>query len=94
MSDDPKQVPTFWNNVRKAALVFLAYVILDVVWARYTIDLASHAPLAMMWAAVIPLLSGYVVIQYVKEPWLLGPVMLGAVTGTFLGMYGPALVGL
>ena len=73
--------------LRKALLVFLAYVVLDFVWARYTIDLATQHPLAMLWAAIIPVLGGYVVIQYVKTPWLLGPVALGAVAGTFLGMY-------
>ena len=70
-----------------AVLIFLAYVVLDIVWARYTIDLGTKHPLAMLWAPIIPVLGGYVVIEYVENPWMLAPVALGAIVGTYLGMH-------
>lgn len=73
-------------------LVFVAYTALDIVWARYTITLAAKAPSAMIWAAIIPVLGGYVVIEYTQNPWLLLPVAAGAVVGTGLGMYGEQAV--
>lgn len=71
-----------------AVLIFFAYVILDIVWARYTIDLASKSNWALAWAPAIPVLGGYVVIEYVENPWMLIPVAFGAVAGTYLGMHG------
>lgn len=73
-------------------LVFLAYTMLDLVWARYTIALAAKHPQAMLWAAAIPVLGGYVVIEYTQNPWLLIPVAFGALAGTYLGMYGETAV--
>lgn len=70
-----------------AALVFLAFVCVDFTYARYTIALATdRVGPAMLWAALIPLFSGYVAIQYVANHWMLVPAALGGAAGTWLGM--------
>lgn len=71
----------------QAIAVFLAYVVLDVIWAKYTIALAARDKLwAPIWSMLIPALAGYATIQFVEEPWLLIPVALGSFVGTRLAL--------
>lgn len=67
-------------------LVFLAVVLLDFVWARYTITLAARKNEALIWAPAIYALGSYVIIQYTDDHFMLIPAVFGAVAGTWLGM--------
>lgn len=71
-----------------ALLVFLAYTVTDIIWARYTIDLARHHWLALLWAVLIPIGGAVIVMEYLRDPWMLVPVGLGAIAGTAIGMWG------
>jgi len=67
--------------------VFFAYVILDIVWAKYTLAIARNNKVpAAFWSAIVPVLSALVVIQYVTNPWLLIPMALGGAVGTWIAM--------
>lgn len=76
---------TFWVQF---LLVFVAFTAVDYVYAKYTIACAERRIYpAMLWAAIIPLLTGFVVLQYKDEPLLLVPTSLGAAVGTWMALY-------
>jgi hypothetical protein len=65
--------------------VAATFALLDFVYARYTIAAAERKALkASLWAAVIPVLGGFVAIQYVDNHWLLIPTAVGAFVGTYI----------
>lgn len=68
-------------------LVFLAYVLLDIIWAEYTKAIASKKRLmAASWAAIIPVMSSVLFIMFVSNPWLLSAAALGAFVGTWISV--------
>lgn len=68
-------------------LTFVAVLVLDVVWARYTIALTNDRPVrAGKYAALVIALSGFAAINYVNDPWMLLPAAAGAFCGTIIGM--------
>ncbi len=70
------------------ALVFLAYVGLDFVFARYTKATAQDKPMAAsVWATSILLFTGYVTISYTQDPWMLVPSAAGAFVGTYAAVW-------
>lgn len=70
-----------------AVLVFLAYVALDFVFAKYVSATAeARGGAASSWSTGIVAFSGYITISYVSNPWLLIPAGLGAFVGTYLGV--------
>jgi hypothetical protein len=71
----------------KALLVSIAFVVLDVAWARYMTCIAEKRVRgAVLWSAAISLLAGFSVIQYVDDNWMLIPATLGGAVGTWVGM--------
>ena len=73
--------------IAQALSVFFAFIVLDVVWARYMIALSDRkVRSACLWSMVIPLLSGWITVQYVDNNWMLIPAALGAGVGTWLAM--------
>ena len=67
-------------------LSFFGLVVLDLVWARYTITLVKkHAATSGGYAATIMLLNGVVTLTYVHNPWMILPAAAGAFVGTYLG---------
>jgi len=70
-----------------ALLVFVAMVLSDIAYARYTIDaVARRAHWASMWAAAIIAMSGVVVMGYTQDKRLLFFAVAGAYVGTFLAV--------
>jgi hypothetical protein len=69
-----------------ALLVFIAFVALDLVWARYINAVSDgHRWRAGLWSGITIALGGFGAVQYVNDPWLLLPAILGGVIGTLLG---------
>lgn len=70
-----------------AFLVFGIVFAMDLVWARYTAAITAHRHiLAGTYASAIIALSGYAAINYVNDPWMLLPAMVGAFCGTVVGI--------
>lgn len=73
--------------LRQAALVFLAMVALDVVFAVYVLQTAARAAMeASLWAAAIQLCNVFVVTSFVRDPRMVMPCMAGAFVGTWLAV--------
>lgn len=67
--------------------VFCAYVLLDIAWAKYTQAISKDKKFdACFWSAVVPVISAFLVIQYVSNTFVLIPMALGAATGTWIAM--------
>lgn len=67
------------------AKVFLALLLVDWVWARYMLAVGAHRQhLAGAYAAAIILLTIVSTSEWVKDPWLSIPAMLGAYAGTYI----------
>jgi uncharacterized membrane protein YfcA len=67
-------------------LSFFGLVVLDFVWARYTITLVKKQAITSGgYAATIMLLNGIVTLTYVSNPWMILPAAAGAFVGTYLG---------
>lgn len=70
-------------TITMAVVVFLVNFVLDIVWAKYTINIQARNPhWAGLWAVGIIAFSGSSVLLYVSQPWLLVPAALGAYVGT------------
>ena len=75
------------NLYLHAIIVFSAMFALDFVWVKYTHATQRHqAGAAAIYAGVILLFNGTVVIGYTEHNWMLVPAILGAVGGTFAAM--------
>ena len=71
----------------KCATVFVAMVVLDVVFAMYTLRVAERDVLeASFWAATIQLANAFVVVAYVKDRRMAIPCALGAFVGTYFAL--------
>jgi hypothetical protein len=67
-------------------IVFISLFALNVIWARYTIEVTNGSRWkAGACASAITVLSGYAAISYVSNPWMLLPAMAGAFLGTGIG---------
>lgn len=65
-------------------IVFVAALLADVVWARYTISVAAHAPrLAAIWATFIILIGVVNIDAYIASRWFVIPAAAGAAVGTY-----------
>jgi hypothetical protein len=70
----------------RAALVFLAVVIVDIAWSKYIQRVSDgHRWQAASWASGLYALGAYVVTQYVDDTRMIVPAVLGAFVGTYLG---------
>lgn len=71
----------------QAITVFFALLLLDLVWAKYTIAVTDKAALrAGVLSSAIIILSGTAAIGYVNNHWMLIPAMAGAFCGTYIGV--------
>ena len=69
------------------ALVFLSTAVADVVWARYTLAVTAKATWqAATWSALIIVLGGFNVTQYVHDWRNIIPAAAGAFAGTWLAV--------
>jgi hypothetical protein len=64
-------------------LVFTATVIADYWWAKW----AAHVHMRNPWkagaySALITVSSGFTILEYTRDHWLLIPAVLGAIAGT------------
>jgi len=68
-------------------IVFVAYVLLDIIWAEYTKAIASKKRLtASSWAAIIPIMSTILLVAFISNMWLLSAAAFGAFVGTWISM--------
>lgn len=73
--------------MRQALLVFLAMVVLDVVFALYVIECAAkNAVMASTWASLIQLCNAFVVVAFVRDWRMAAPCAAGAFLGTWLAI--------
>ncbi|MFA5871019.1 MAG: hypothetical protein WC842_04020 [Candidatus Paceibacterota bacterium] len=71
-------------SLLKVALVFIATVLSDALWALYIRKTnLGKALSASSLSAVIVLTAGVVAIEYVNNNWYLVPAALGAFVGTY-----------
>lgn len=71
----------------QALIVFAAMFALDLVWARYTAAVTERRrTLASSYSAVIIALGAFATINYIDDPRMIVPAMLGAACGTFIGI--------
>lgn len=69
------------------ALVFLAMLVSDFLYARYTMNITSkHIISASSYAAGIQLCMAFTVVEYTKDAWLVIPAALGAALGTWIAI--------
>lgn len=67
--------------------VFVAYVLLDFVFARYNIACVQRrVAAASTWSMLIVVFGGYITIKFVSDPWMLIPAALGAFVGTYISV--------
>lgn len=67
--------------------VFFGLVVIDVLYAIYTKQVQKdNALLSSLSAAALYVISGLVVIGFVKDIFLLIPAGLGAFVGTYIGV--------
>ena len=67
--------------------IFIAFVLLDFAWTKFTLSTAAHQPLpAAFWSVAITLLAGLSAVEYVREPLLLIPAAAGSAVGTYWGI--------
>jgi uncharacterized membrane protein YfcA len=68
-----------------ATAVFLTYVVIDVLYARYVVEVSrANAMRAATISSILYALLSYGVIQYSHNIWYLVPLVLGAWIGTYL----------
>jgi hypothetical protein len=74
-------------TLREFGIVFVAMVLLDVVFAYYIIDTAAkYTVAASAWAAAIQVCNAVVVVSFVKTWKTVFPAALGAFFGTYLAI--------
>lgn len=68
-------------------IVFSAMFALDFVWVKYTHMTQQHnAGGAAIYAGLILMLNGTVILGYTENNWMLIPAIAGAVGGTYAAM--------
>lgn len=72
------------NPIFQGLIVYVAALVADVLWAKYTVNAAKKkALLAAAWGALIPVAGAVSVISYVESGWFLIPYVAGCFTGTY-----------
>lgn len=72
-------------QVSTALLVFVAYVVADMLYARYTIAITKlHAARAATTGAVMYFLLAVGILSYTDNPLYLFPLVLGSWVGTYV----------
>lgn len=67
--------------------VFLALVVIDILYAVYTKQVMKDRPAySSLLAAGIYVINAVITINFVMDPWLLIPAGLGAFVGTYIGV--------
>ena len=67
--------------------VFLALVVIDILYAVYTKQVMKDKPAySSLLAAGIYVINAIITINFVIDPWLLIPAGLGAFVGTYIGV--------
>lgn len=75
------------NDLMLFVIVFFIYVVLDIAWTKYTQSIANNNKLkACVWAAIIPVLSAVLVLQYTSNNYAIIPMALGGAFGTWIAM--------
>jgi hypothetical protein len=75
---------TVGHPLIQGLIVFVAAVIQDIFWAKYTVNAARHnAFMAATWGGLIPIAGAIAVIAYVQSGWYLIPYVLGSWVGTY-----------
>jgi hypothetical protein len=68
-----------------AGLIFVTYVIIDVLYALYVQSVAKQRPIpAALFGSAIYSLGAYGVVTYSHNMWYLIPLASGAFLGTYL----------
>lgn len=71
----------------KAVLVFLAMLLTDYLYAKWTVSVATqHAAGAFWYGALIIACSALTIVEYTKNPWLVIPAALGAGVGGWIAV--------
>ena len=71
----------------KWLLIFTVAVTADYFWARYTAHVSDKNRVRSAWYSfLIILCSGFTVVEYTQDHWLLVPAALGAAVGTFIAV--------
>lgn len=72
-------------NWLTASLVFVTYVIIDVMYALYVQSVAKARPIsAAIFGTTIYSLGAYGIVTYSHNVWYLIPLASGAFLGTYL----------
>lgn len=71
----------------KSGVVFIAMVLLDIVFALYVVTTAAKDVLASsLWAGAIQVCNVFVVVSYIRDRRLVVACTAGAFVGTWLAM--------
>ena len=84
------EIITPWGtfDLRIAAAVFVAYVVVDGMYAYYTLEVTKRRPYrAATVGALMHFLIAFGVLNYVKNFLYLVPLVFGSWIGTFLVVY-------
>ena len=74
-------------TIKLFLFVMLLYVVIDIVWAKYTQAIAKNNVLAASsCATIIPILSAFVVLQYIHNIYVLIPMAIGSFIGTYIAL--------
>ncbi len=66
---------------------FLAIFATDVMYVYFVKSIQNNHPLkAAWWSVVVTFTASVAVINYTTDHWALIPALLGAFSGTYLGM--------
>jgi hypothetical protein len=62
-------------------------MITDIMWTKYTISVASRAPVsAGIYSAMIIIMGAVTVVSYTEDHTMVIPAALGAFVGTYLAV--------
>jgi len=68
-----------------AAAIFVAYLVIDALYAYYTLAVIARQPLRAAFSSmVLYLLLGAGVLAFASSPWYLLPASLGGFLGTWI----------
>ena len=75
-------------DLRLALLIFFAYLFVDALYAYYTLSVVSLKPYTSATAgALMYFLLAIGIINYIKNPIYLIPLVLGSWVGTFIVVF-------
>lgn len=72
-------------DIRVSVLIFIAYILIDGMYAYYTLAVTKRRPLASATTgALMHFLIAFGVLSYVQNYWYILPLVLGSWVGTYL----------